>query len=429
MNDTISTDKPAATRRLLLVSYWFPPAIGAAADRMAGFARHLPRQGWEVHVLTAARAESPPAMDGVTVHSVEDPLAKEQPFADFDPRVSPPKWKSIAREFVFPDRFFKWRKAAMTAGRGLAASVRFDAMLASFPPASVIQLAVGLARETGVPLVTDFRDRWIGPGGYEPSLSFVRQRHERLKMQALTRSSHAVVVSEAMAEAIAASHRVPTSKLVVIPNGYEPTRGQRDESGDATSRSRAAAGGPLVIAHVGTVISRNRPEQFLNALKDIKGDPRLKNVQFRFVGNLSKAYVQSLGLSELVDVTGLIEREAAIREMTSADALLLLTGAYVGRWGASAKLFEYVQTGLPVLCLEELPGSNDRQLLEQFIGDRAFFAPMSDSAGILARVEEIRRYRAARPNAAIELDASFREYSRENLTARLAEVLNEAAAP
>lgn len=417
---------PNPTRRILIVSYWYPPAVGAAAERAFGFARHLPAHGWEAHVLTASRPSAAPETPGVTVHNVDDPLAVDQPFADFDPRETPSVWKSMARQLIFPDRFVRWRKAAESTLKQLTSSTPFDVILVTFPPASAVQTA--LADESGAKIVLDYRDRWIGPGGYEPSAALVRRRHEKLESAAVRRAARIVAVSDAMADAIAAEQRIDRSRVVVIPNGYEiiPLETQQaaavSEEGNPPTNDLATR--PLVIAHVGAVIPRNRPELFFDALARGKGDPRLRDFLFRFVGNLSRDYIASLGLAGLVQSTGLLPRDEAIHEMQSADALLLLTGEYVGRWGASAKLFEYLQTGLPVLCLEEKLGSNDRALLERFIPERSFFAPIGDGDRILEQVSRVRAYRSNRPSAALELDPTFRDFGRANLTATLAQELN-----
>ncbi|MBX3396548.1 MAG: glycosyltransferase [Phycisphaerae bacterium] len=438
MSDTL----PVARRRILIVSYWFPPEVGAAAERIAGLAQYLPAHGWDVHVLTAVRtggvgaavaeaeADRNTAFDvsapGVTLHAVEDPRGSDRPFGDFDPRVKPPKWKRLARELIFPDRFGRWARRAAATGAELARSISFDVVFATFPPASTVWAALRI--ESPAKFVLDYRDRWFGPGGYEPRFELARRRHERLERLAVARADRIVAVSEPMADAIAQEQGIPRAKVIVIPNGYEVS------SRDGATRGGAAAPEPmrrdpddrLVIAHVGTVIARNRPELFLAALKRVADDPRLSNILFRFVGNLSHDYVASLGLNRLVETTGLLPRNGALREMQAADALLLLTGAYVGHWGASAKLFEYLQSGLPVLCLEEEPGSNDRAILERFVPDRAFFAPISDADRIAEQITRIRAYRAGRPAPAMELDASFREFSRAALTARLAESLEAA---
>lgn len=420
--DATTGDK--SKRRILLVSYWYPPAVGAAAERLHGFARHLPAHGWDVHVLTASRVGDATADDGVTVHVVEDPLGQNRPFADFDPRERPPRWKALARQLVFPDRFVRWQKAAGLAIAPIIATTRFDAVLASFPPASVVRLSLSIAEASASRLVLDFRDRWFGPGGYVPAWRIMRRMHERLEARAVHSAARIIVVSDAMAAALADEHDVPSDRIAVIPNGYEVV--SRTEADAPIPSEGTSPAEPLVIAHVGTVIARNRPDLFLEALARVRSEAEAVNLRLRFVGNLSADYVRSMGLESIVSTTGLLDRASAVREMQSAGALLLLTGSYVGRWGASAKLFEYVQTGRPVICLEETPHSRDRALLEAFIPARSFFAPLDDGAAFVEQTKRVRAYLATRPSPAMELDGSFREYSRQNLTSKLAIELDRA---
>ncbi len=411
-----------AAVRILLVSYWYPPAVGAAAERIGSFARFLPEHGWDVTVLTAARGCAPPEQAGVKVAAVRDRLAGGEPaFADYDPRRRASGWKSALRGWLlFPDRFAVWARAAAKTGVKILRRERFDVVLASFPPASSAVVGLRLHEASGVPLVVDYRDLWIGPGGYEPRSGRALAAHRELERAVVRAAIALVAVSEPMANALAEEHGFDRVRIFVIPNGYEPT-----PAADSGFRnSQFAIRNSLVIAHVGTVIARNQPDLFFESLRRVKDDPRLSSIEFRFVGNLSRDYAESLGLGGRVTTTGLVDREQARREMETADGLLLLTGAYVARWGHNAKLFEYVQTGRPILCLEEEQGSNDRKLLERFTPDRAFFAPTSDAAAIAAAIERLRAYLVARPNPAVELDAAFREYSRANLAGRLAAELS-----
>src|SRR5437868_11258786 len=97
---------PAPTRKLLIASYWYPPVIGAAPERIHSFARYLPAHGWKVHVLTAG-VDDPAVKDaGVQVHRVHDPFARSMAlFSDYDPRAAGTGWKDFFRDLVFPDRF------------------------------------------------------------------------------------------------------------------------------------------------------------------------------------------------------------------------------------------------------------------------------------------------------------------------------------
>ena len=424
-------EKPA--RNILLVTYWYPPAIGAAAERLESFARHLPEHAWNVHVLTAKRESSAPESDGVTVHQVADPRATPGPtFADYDPREQPSRWKGRLRDFVFPDRFRAWQKDAFACGQGLLKDQSIDVILGSFPPASAVQLAMRLHLASKTPLVLDFRDNWIGPGGYDPRRKKALDAHLDLQRQALACATALITVSQAMADHLADEHAFDRERLFVIPNGYassgSASTGPRAEpEGDLDAEPASRDAKAVTIAHVGTVIPRNRPDLFFAAVTKLKEEQpaALENVCFKFVGNLSRDYLAETGLSTIIQTTGLVPREQAGAERQAADALLLLTGDYVGRWGYNAKIFEYIQTGRPILCLEETTGSNDRKLLEQFYRERSFFAPVGDAAAIAEQLSQIKQYLADRSAPALELDAAFRDYSRQALTAVLASRLDD----
>ena len=366
--------------KILIVSYWYPPAVGAAAERIQSFARYLPEFGFDVCVLTAEHDGGERA-DGIRVVRVPDPLgAGVSAFADYDGRKQENSLRSWMRDLVFPDRFLHWSVAAAQRGGELLRDERFDAILASFPPASAVSAALSMHRASGVPLVLDYRDRWLGPGGYDPASPASRRRHQELEREAVKAASGIVAVSERMADAIAVEHRLPRARVGVVMNGYDESRVSVSEP----VIHRDPDDKRLLIAHVGTVIERNRPNLFFESIARLHQQGKRKGYRFVFVGNLSRAYVQAAGLSEVIETTGLVGRADADAWMHSADALLLLTGAYVGEWGISAKLFEYLHAGRPVLCLEEVPGSNDRLLLEETAPDRCVFGQLGDDDATLA---------------------------------------------
>jgi len=410
-------------RKLLLVSYWYPPAVGAAAERIYSFAKSLPDHGWHTHVLTAEPAGACSETRGVTVHQVPDRFAvKGRIFPDYDPTHKPSRLRAYLREFVFPDRFVTWQRAAFKLGRDYLRREPCHLILASFPPASAVLLALNLHRESGVRLVLDFRDRWIGPGGYGPRRAGARRAHAQLERTAIAAASAIVTVSDAMADAIAHEQAYDRQRIFVIPNGYEPTN-------PAPTSTDTQSAMVLTFAHVGTVIPRNRPDLFFESIAALKGHECLRDINFNFVGNLSQAYLDATALSSIIKTTGLLPHNQARREMQNAHVLLLLTGRYVGQWGYNAKVFEYIQTGRPILCLEEEPGSNDRKLLEAFAPDRAFFAPVGRPEAIADEIIKLKQYIDQHPIAAHELDDAFRAYSRPAVCAQLAEHLNAILTP
>lgn len=412
----------------LLIGYWFPPAIGAASQRLSGFARGVSACGWRVTVLAAGE----PTQESVAVIRAADPLAlRPVRFPDYAWPAPPARARSPLRELVFPDRFWLWRRTARRAAIRSIDDSPPCVICATFPPASAAMLGVDLAERWGAPLVLDLRDLWIGPGGYAPGSNSARRRHERLERRAVEAASHVVVVSTQMAEFIARRHDLQPDRITVIPNGYD------DDVGAADPAARGALAAPtgmqsdarFVLAHVGTVIERNRPELFFRAVAD--APQRLEwlgtGVRIRFVGNLAPAVARRPEFAGLIETTGVVCAAEARLAMQAADALLLLVGDYVGRWGHNAKVFEYLRAGRPILCLEESPGSNDRRLLESLDASRCVFARLSDPADVASGIERVRRLAAEyRPSAAAELHG-LSMYARTRLAKRLAEVLNDVA--
>lgn len=404
-------------KSVLMVSYWYPPTIGAAARRVAGFARYLPEHGWRPTVLTSG---APTDADGDGVIRVADfGPAPTATFPDYVWPQRPRRYRSLLRGWIFPDRFCLWRWRAFRAALARLRNSPPGVVWASFPPASAAVLGAALAQAFDVPFFLDFRDLWLGPGGYMPRTGWGRSRHERLERRVVAAARSITTVSDAMSEFIAARHSLPRDRIATIPNGFD--------AADCPLAEAAVAGvqqGSFILAHVGTVIERNRPDLFLGAIANSphRDRWRAEGLRIRFVGNLSPAVTQRPEFTGLIETTGIIGHAHAWREMYGAAALLLLVGDYVGRWGHNAKVFEYLRSGRPILCLEETPHSNDRRLLESVARDRCVFASLSQSTEIESSLDRIRTIHASRDDVPAEL----RAFERRAQCARLAAILDAA---
>src|SRR4051812_43133566 len=60
--------RDSETRRLLIISYHFPPDGAVGGQRWAGLSKYLVRLGWEVHVITASAGGPQDATPGVYRH-------------------------------------------------------------------------------------------------------------------------------------------------------------------------------------------------------------------------------------------------------------------------------------------------------------------------------------------------------------------------
>lgn len=405
-------------RTVLLVGYWFPPAVGAAARRTLGFSRYLSDFGWRPAVLTAGRSAETGHGDVLRVPDpAGDPAAA---FADYEWPPAAARSRPL-RGWLFPDRMFLWRGRARRAARRAWQNARPDTVLASFPPASAAALGADLAAAFGTPFVLDMRDLWLGAGGYEPPSLLHRAAHERLERRVTRAASAVVAVSDGMADFLTQRHQLDRARIETIVNGFDPEACPLEGSSPEHDR--------IVIAHVGTVIPRNRPDLFFDAVARAPQQDRWRkqSVAFRFVGNLSPATAARPELAGLVETTGLVPHEQAWRQTQSASALLLLVGDYVARWGHNAKTFEYLRSGRPILCLEETPDSNDGRLLRSVAAQPCVFARLNDAFSVAEGVDRIVTIVQQSPAPAAPppaLDA----FDRRTAAARLASLLDRVVA-
>ncbi len=419
-----------ASRRVLIVTYWYPPTPGAGAERAAGFSRHLPEHGWDPIVLTAqthgaswsARifgfGESESADEVQTVYRVPDLVGA----GDIQgPYTGPPVRKSEhwLRRLVFPDRFAIWAGRAQREARYKLEDALPDIVWTTFPPASAAMAAGILADRFSRPLVIDFRDPWFGAGGYAPQSQRQRERHEELERRLIRQAAAITVISEAMRDDLCRRLDVEPSRAHVITNGFDAARCIQVEPVQ-TQR-------PPELVHVGSVSQRNRPDLFLQALAAAR---RLGPLPWRvrFVGNISAGYIASLGLADSVSITGMVPWNDAWRETCQSTALLLLAGDYVGEWGHNTKVFEYLRSSRPILCLEERPGSNDRRLLESLAGDRSRFGLLTNPASILEGINAVMGIGKESPIGTLDASEGLDRYDRGRLTGQLAEILDDIVA-
>ncbi|MCA9007186.1 MAG: hypothetical protein KDA70_18070, partial [Planctomycetaceae bacterium] len=172
-----------ARKRLLLVSYHFPPVGGAGVQRPVKFVKYLRRYGWDVSVLMAANPSVPVFDNSLLVdipeetnlvkartwepdYSLKKNMANKNQNSQSTSLLSPVKsvCRKIARSgaglLLQPDSQILWYPNALKAGKKLLKEMHHDAILATAPPYSNLILASKLKRISGLPLIVDFRDEW-----------------------------------------------------------------------------------------------------------------------------------------------------------------------------------------------------------------------------------------------------------------------------
>ncbi|MCS7049477.1 MAG: hypothetical protein NZ483_09330, partial [Verrucomicrobiae bacterium] len=171
-------------RRVLIITYVWPPFGHAPVQRVLRFCKYLPQFGWQPEVLTVA---NPPAQlrtgeNGSSIPltvrvfrapTLEPPTALKRRVREWlrTRQAQPPAAGEVplhAKVQVL-DTHVGWVPFATVRGWPLVHQQRIQAMLVTAPPFSSLMIGHGLHRLTGRPWIADFRDEWCGflSYGYE----------------------------------------------------------------------------------------------------------------------------------------------------------------------------------------------------------------------------------------------------------------------
>ncbi len=324
-------------KRLLLLTYFFPPSAAVATHRMLGFVRNLPKFGWQTTVV------APPLVPG----EPQDPhLLSQVPAATEVIQVPFPRGKIAG----LADRLFGygiWLPAASRAAIKIIKKQRPDAILTSSPPSAVHLLGLSLKLRCQLPWVVDFRDPWMTNHPYPPK--DLGERLQIIAEKAVMRHADGVVANTPLArEGYLKAYPQYEYKITSITNGFDP---ERFEAVCCERRKDE----PATILHAGEFYSGRDPRPFLDAIQQIEKEGN-GSFRLQFLGRSTEgvfdleAEVQSRGLQSITDIGGHVPYEQALKSMTEASILLMVQSHHMGV-GVPAKLYEYLGAGRPILAL------------------------------------------------------------------------------
>ena len=396
------------TKRVLMIAFHFPPLAGSSGiQRTLRFVQHLPAFGWQPLVLTA------------------HPLAYERTGSDLLDQV--PEGTVVRRAFALdtarhlalrgrymgamarPDRWVSWKFDAVRRGMQMLREFRPQAIWSTYPIATAHLIGATLHQRSGLPWIADFRDP-MAQDGY-PADPSTWQQYRRIEQTALEQASCATFTTPGAARVYRERYPQGAHRVCVLENGYdEVSFAHAERSLDTTAPPNA---GCVTLLHSGIVYPSERdPTQLFEALRALKAAGQLApgSLKIRFRAAVHDALIQRLaaahGVSEWVETLPAIDYHAALREMMSADALLVLQAANCNEQ-IPAKIYEYLRARRPILCLSDPLGDTAAVLRQAGVPAIARLDSADDIARVLpAFLADVRGHRAALPAAAAVAAAS-----------------------
>lgn len=365
-------------KKVLIITSNFPPYGGGAIIRIHNFVKYLIQFRFLPMVLTLKEVyyertylipelldEYPKEAEIIRTNSLEpkgggiiDKFSglKKKTFGD---RLFLPLIKNAANKVLIPDRSILWAPYALLKGRELLKNNEVELIFSTSPPFSSNIIAYLLHKLTRMPLVLDYRDDWIGNIHYSKEHLYFRLE-KRLEYMLI--KSAAKVITSTMESIELFKNKYPQigiNKYQFIPNGYDPEYFKENFSRNSF-KENIQRQQKINFVYTGSLNIRRDPLFFLQAVKEIiEENPKLKDkIQISFVGFTHykhREFVGAFGLKDIISFqNNLPPREIAKFLQEETDVCLLFqreSGG--GKTAIPGKLYEYLATRKPVLCMDD----------------------------------------------------------------------------
>jgi len=378
-------------RRILVITYYYPPSTASGANRWAAMVRHMRALGHRVWVVTSASTGARPddaelgvvrAADLVTSRRLRGLLRRPPLAQPGEAGVETPAPALLTRVFVPDSHVVTWLPAAVRGARGVISRHDIECVITSGPPDSAHLAGLLLGRRRPA-WVADFRDGWtFQPLGEPWPTAAQRRLDRRLEREVATRAERVIGATRPIAEDL---ERRLGARAGWVSNGWDPL----SEPDVAASAQLGPPDERFVrLVHTGTLSGAwgRDPRALLRALRSVNDATDGRRVQLVLAGRLTSGERTLLDGAQLGDClrhVGLLDRGAAVALQRSADGLLLLTSTNSSE--ATGKLFEYLAAGRPIIALAQ--GSEAGRIVAA-TGSGMVVAP-SDSAAIAAALRAL----------------------------------------
>lgn len=434
------------TKRVLFISYPFPPVGGAGVQRTTKFVKYLGHYGWQPSVLTVANP-SVPAFDdsllkdipaGTVVcraktwepsYAVKRTVSASNRNGSLDRggarRLVGGAARWLGNVLLQPDVQVLWMPEAVRQGRRLLRRAPHAAIVASGPPFSTFLIGAALSRHSGLPLILDYRDEWglnyanSENRGLDP---LSRRIQTRMQRQAIRVARALVATTQSSAGTLDELRKKARSAADVtwIYNGFDA------DDFPVEPETRLAKNERYRLTYVGTLWNLTTVGPLVEAVRRLaQRSPSLAaGLELVFAGRRTPGQQEMLDSLKALPCRVVehpyVHHHEAINLVRCADGLCLLLANVPGAERVvPAKVFEYMAARRPILAIA--PPGEAWSLLDDYPAAHRF-APhdIEGICGFLANA--IRDHGSGKFQASVRWNGS--RYDRKSQAGQLAQLLN-----
>ena len=423
-------------KKVLIITYYWPPAGGPGVQRWLKFVKYLPDFNIEPVVYIP---ENPtyPILDlglkseipkGCTIlkHKIIEPYTWASIFSKQNTKgissgIIPNQKKQtliqkvllwIRGNVFIPDARVLWVNPSVKYLSKYIKDNHIDTIITTGPPHSLHLIGLKLKVEMEIKWIADFRDPWTTIG-YQKALklsNYAQKKHKKLEFQVLNTADTVIVTSPTTKVEF---QNITNKPIEVITNGY-----------DLENTESVILDQKFSLAHIGSFLSDRNPIILWEILHElIEEIPEFKNyLQLKLIGKVSEEVLDAISkfkLDKYVINLGYISHQEAMEHQRKSQVLLLIEiDSPATKSIIPGKLFEYIISKRPILGIGPKDADFAKIVQETNTG---FFFNYTEKERLKVQISDF--YNLYLNQNLVVFPVNLEQYSRRNLTKKLADIL------
>ncbi len=405
--------------RILIITSFFPPLNSIASLRPYSWAKYWTKEGHDVTVLTTEKEQDPNVMlqlpnpgyklIEVPIHGLAKKI-KNSERPSFLKNLS--EKTGIFNTCRMPDFTDFWVRPALKAAMS---GQPWDLVISTAGPYTTHLVAHRLKKKNHAKRwIADYRDAWSNHHIYKGVFPF-NAIERKLEKKLLKHTDLVTTISEPFAKDL--KQQFELDRVEVVANGLDP-----EDLDNIPKEPIFINDGKFRIVYTGSIYKgKQDPSPLFRAIKKLADDPNskalLENLEVIFAGPNQEHLEQEIdqtGISKWVKRIGFVSREDSLRMQRDAHALLFLPWNDTKKGGVlTGKIFEYLFSGTPIVCIGEKQLEASQLLVLEAKAGQSLQSVDEVSAYLVDQLKNVEKHSSS-PNFAF-----LERYTRKSLARQL----------
>ena len=438
------------TKKILIISYYWPPAGGPGVQRWLKFVKYLPDFGWEPTVFIPENPSYPivdetlqkdvPKNLKMIKTKIWEPYQLAEKFGKDNKKFKAGQfdvgenqsWKAklsifVRGNFFIPDARVFWVKPSVEFLEKYLKVNHYDVLVTTGPPHSLHLIGLNLKKKLpDLKWIADFRDPWTEISYYKhlKLTKIADKKHRKLESEVFKNADVTLATSYTDAE----NFRKKGANAFCITNGFDvdasTTLSMTEENSKTLPLSNSTT--KFTLSYIGVLEQLRNPEILWETLNDlVQENADFKNdFELKFVGRLDDKILQKIESSALknnLTNLGYQTHDVALKHMQDSSVLLMTNFPQESSKGIiPGKIFEYLATGKTILSFGPKDADVEKILNETKAGKHFGYDEKENLKKFF--LESYQNWKLGTLNQNAE---NIEQFSRKNLTQKLVDLMNK----